>query len=50
MKCPDCGKQISDKLLRKYIMSLQGSKTGRSKARDPEKVRQAALKRWGKVK
>jgi hypothetical protein len=27
-KCPDSDKQISDKLLRKRIMSLQGSKTG----------------------
>jgi hypothetical protein len=39
MKCPHCGNQIPDKLLRKYIMGLQGSKTGKRKAWDPEKMR-----------
>jgi hypothetical protein len=50
MKCPHCGQKIPDKKVRAYVMSLQGSKTGKSKARDPEKMRQAALKRWGKEK
>jgi hypothetical protein len=46
MKCPHCGKNISDKEVRRHIMSLQGKKKGSSKARDSEKMRQAALKRW----
>jgi hypothetical protein len=50
VKCPHCGKEIPDRSVRKYVMSLQGRKTGKSKARDPEKMRAAALKRWAKAK
>jgi hypothetical protein len=50
VKCPHCGQNIPDKKVREYIMSLQGkSGKGKAKARDPEKMRQAALKRWGKI-
>jgi hypothetical protein len=48
VKCPHCDKEIPDRSVRKYVMSLQGRKTGKSKARDPEKMRAAALKRWAK--
>jgi hypothetical protein len=51
VKCPHCGKDIDDKEIRRYVMSMQGAAgTGKKKARDPEKMRQAALKRWGKAR
>jgi hypothetical protein len=47
VKCPHCGKSIPDKDLRRHVMSLLGKAgTGTRKSRDPEKMRQAALRRW----
>jgi general stress protein YciG len=45
MKCPHCGKKINAAAL----MGAKGGKaSGASKARDPEKMRAAALLRWEK--
>ncbi len=46
VKCKHCLKNIPDKEVRSYVASLMGKTTGKSKARDPEKMRAAALKRW----
>jgi hypothetical protein len=38
-----------DQEVRAYVYGLMGKTTGKSKARDPEKIRAAGLKRWGKA-
>lgn len=48
MNCPHCQKVIADKLVRSYVGRLMGRAKGPSKARDPEKMRQAVLKRWAR--
>ena len=42
MKCPHCGKRISDKLISAYAGSLGGKQTAK---RGPEYFRQLAAKR-----
>jgi hypothetical protein len=49
MTCKHCGKNIPDHQVRAYVYGLMGKASGKSKARDPEKMRAAALKRWGKT-
>ena len=46
MKCPKCKANIPDKKIAGYLASKGGSKKGPTKARDPEKMRLAALKSW----
>jgi len=56
MKCPHCTAKIPDQVIKDYVRSLSGARsaaaslmgkaTGKSKARDPEKMRAASLKRW----
>jgi len=48
MKCPKCKKEIPDATIAKHFASKGGRVRGEAKARDPEKMRQAALKRWNK--
>jgi hypothetical protein len=47
MKCPHCGKHINPAAM---LGSAGGKTKGATKARDPEKMRAAALKRWAAVK
>lgn len=49
MICEHCGQTIPDRKVRSYVAHLIGKASGKSKARDPEKMRQAALKRWEKT-
>jgi hypothetical protein len=49
MTCKHCGKNIPDREVRAYVYSSMGKATGKSKARDPETMRAASLKRWEKV-
>jgi hypothetical protein len=54
--CECCGKRIPDKVILEYAASLSGARSaaaslmgqagGKNKARDPEKMRAASLKRW----
>ena len=47
MKCPHCDQNIPDQKVRKYVYSLMGKTTGKSKARTSEQARKAGLARWG---
>jgi hypothetical protein len=49
MTCKHCGQNIPDREVRSYVARLMGRVTGKTKARDPEKMRAAALKRWDKT-
>lgn len=48
MKCPHCGKVIRATTLAATLGAKGGAASGDRKARDPEKMRAAALKRWQK--
>jgi general stress protein YciG len=50
MKCPQCSYEIPDKKIAKHLAAKGGSKTGPTKARDPEKMRAAVMKRWKNAK
>jgi general stress protein YciG len=50
MNCPKCKTEIPDADIAEYLGRKGGSKTGPSKARDPEKMRAAALKRWSEAR
>lgn len=53
MICKHCSENIPDREVRAHVYRLMGKASGKSKARDPEKMRAAgragASKRWGKA-
>lgn len=50
MNCPKCGTKISDRAIARQLASKGGKTTGKTKARDSNKMREAALKRWSEAR